>query len=140
MYFSLFFISLRKPSIFNFSPFFFFSFYSFISFQANFVIGRTTATRHRIYLIDFGLVQHVPTRTQLEHQRKSNKLSAFRGTLRYASLNAHHGKILGCVDDLYSLLFVLVELHTGKLPWSHLHDKVWWDIYIYIFMFIYICI
>lgn len=88
------------------------------------MIGSTQATRGRIYLIDFGLVQHIPTKEQFEQQRRSNKVNAFRGTLRYASLNAHQGKMLGCVDDLHSLLFVMVELHTGKLPWSNLQDKV----------------
>ncbi|KAA6380761.1 MAG: putative Tau tubulin kinase 1 [Streblomastix strix] len=65
----------------------------------NFVFGNTLDTSDTIYLIDFG------------------------GTLRYASLQTHHGFDLSRNDDLISLLYVLIELRTGKLPWTSMKTK-----------------
>ncbi|KAA6357765.1 MAG: putative Tau-tubulin kinase 1, partial [Streblomastix strix] len=65
----------------------------------NFVIGNTLDTSDTIYLIDFG------------------------GILRYASLQTHHGFDLGRNDDLISSLYVLIELRTGKLPWTSMKTK-----------------
>ena len=48
----------------------------------------------------------------------------FRGTIRYASLNAHYGRDLSRVDDLWSLLYILVEFATGTLPWNLAKDRV----------------
>ncbi|KAA6389806.1 MAG: putative tau-tubulin kinase 1 [Streblomastix strix] len=48
----------------------------------------------------------------------------FRGILRYASLQTHHGFDLSRNDDLISLLYVLIELRTGKLPWTSMKTKV----------------
>ncbi|KAA6365667.1 MAG: putative Tau tubulin kinase 1, partial [Streblomastix strix] len=60
----------------------------------NYVIGNTLDTSDTIYLIDFG------------------------GTLRYASLQTHHGFDLGRSDDLISLLYNEVcrmkERYLGK--------------------------
>jgi serine/threonine protein kinase len=49
----------------------------------------------------------------------------YRGTLRYASPRTHQGFELCRADDLISLLFILVEMHTGKLPWMRIMNKVW---------------
>ena len=35
----------------------------------------------------------------------------------YASISAHNGNELSCVDDLISLTYVLVYMFKGKLPW-----------------------
>jgi len=48
----------------------------------------------------------------------------FRGTGRYASLNAHNGIELGRCDDLWSLFYTLVEFLRGKLPWRKEKDRV----------------
>jgi hypothetical protein len=44
----------------------------------------------------------------------------FRVTIRYASVNTHHRLDQGRVDDLWSLLYCVVELMCGTLPWAHL--------------------
>jgi tau tubulin kinase len=43
----------------------------------------------------------------------------FRGSSAYASVHAHKEKDLSRRDDLWSLLYVLVEFQQGDLPWRH---------------------
>ena len=69
-----------------------------------------------IYLIDFGLSKrychditgkHVPF--CLKH--------GLTGTPAFASINSHLGGEMGCRDDIESLVYVLVYLLSGSLPW-----------------------
>jgi len=72
--------------------------------------------RPRCYIIDFGLCRpYISSNGEIKEARKS---VGFRGTAAYASINAHDGKDLGRVDDLWSLFYVLVEFMTGDLPWK----------------------
>ncbi|RCN29659.1 hypothetical protein ANCCAN_24579 [Ancylostoma caninum] len=54
--------------------------------------------------------------------RKARGSAEFRGTLRYCSPNVHEKKEQGRRDDLWSLFYVLIELHCG-LPWQTVRDK-----------------
>ncbi|KAA6398351.1 MAG: putative Tau-tubulin kinase 1 [Streblomastix strix] len=87
----------------------------------NFVIGNTKDTSGTIYLIDFGLCKKLAD-PQLSNFKTPLNIN-FRGTMRYASLRTHHGFDLGRSDDLISLLYVLIELRTGKLPWTSMKTK-----------------
>lgn len=49
---------------------------------------------------------------------KERENVGFRGTARYASIQAHFGKELGRVDDLWSLFYMVIEFLTGTLPWK----------------------
>ncbi|KAK2951341.1 putative Tau-tubulin kinase [Blattamonas nauphoetae] len=86
---------------------------------ANFCVGVGNKTNH-IHLIDFGLTKKI---NPFEPSRPSKTGLGFRGTLRYASLNSHKGLELGRVDDLWSLLYMLVELSRRKLPWHDDKEK-----------------
>ncbi|KAA6373236.1 MAG: putative protein serine/threonine kinase [Streblomastix strix] len=89
---------------------------------SNFVIGSTVETSNRIYLIDFGLCKklNVKDRIVVKPSMKGN----FRGTLRYASINAHRKRELGRNDDFMSLIYIFVEFYTGSLPWNDITDPV----------------
>ncbi|XP_041122486.1 tau-tubulin kinase 2 isoform X3 [Polyodon spathula] len=50
-------------------------------------------------------------------------VAGFRGTVRYASVNAHKNKEMGRHDDLWSLFYMLVEFMVGQLPWRKIKDK-----------------
>jgi len=84
----------------------------------NFCIDNSTSYngRARCYIIDFGLCRpYISSTGEIKEARRS---VGFRGTAAYASINAHDGKDLGRVDDLWSLFYVLVEFITGDLPWK----------------------
>lgn len=74
---------------------------------------------HIIYLIDFSLSkQYRDPRTHIHI--KPNDTSSFIGTLAFASINSHLGLELGRRDDLESLVYLLIYLVRGSLPWVHL--------------------
>ncbi|KAA6363122.1 MAG: putative Tau-tubulin kinase 1, partial [Streblomastix strix] len=86
----------------------------------NFMIGNSLKTAGTIYLIDFGLCKRMIKQNGIII--KPSQYTSFRGTVRYASPNAHRHLELGRQDDLISLLYVLVELYVGKLPWNNITD------------------
>lgn len=47
---------------------------------------------------------------------------SFVGTTRYASYAAHIGKELGRKDDLESLIYVIIYLIKGNLPWQSVYN------------------
>jgi len=74
----------------------------------------------KVFIVDFGLAKHhlnkrgvvVPARKHAE----------FRGTLVYASMNAHDKIDLSRRDDLFSFFFVVLELLTEAMPWRTFSD------------------
>ncbi|KIH57166.1 hypothetical protein ANCDUO_12645 [Ancylostoma duodenale] len=46
-----------------------------------------------------------------------------RGTLRYVSLEAHARHDLGPNHDLVALLYSIIELGDGSLPWSKMREE-----------------
>jgi serine/threonine protein kinase len=74
--------------------------------------------RRPIAIIDLGLARQFIDRATNEPFPKRHR-PGFAGTTRYASLNAMKGREQSQRDDLMSLLYSLVELRTGKLPWKH---------------------
>nr|CDS33579.1 tau tubulin kinase 1 [Hymenolepis microstoma] len=84
-------------------------------------IGPGSVSPRNIVMLDFGLArQYTTTSGEL---RSPRPVAGFRGTVRYASANAHLNKELGRQDDLWSLYYMLAEFITGELPWRKIKDK-----------------
>ncbi|KAA6357219.1 MAG: putative tau-tubulin kinase 1, partial [Streblomastix strix] len=86
----------------------------------NFLIGNTQETSGTFYLIGFGLCKKLNRKNDIV-VKPTNK-GRFRGSLKYASLNAHNHIEIGRQDDLISLLYILVEFYNGMLPWSDVDE------------------
>jgi len=88
---------------------------------SNFAMGRTPSTAKKVYMLDFGLSrQYTNSKGQI---RPARVVAGFRGTVRYASINAHRSREMGCHDDLLSLSYMLAEFVNGSLPWRKIKDK-----------------
>ncbi|KAK0167601.1 hypothetical protein PV327_004976 [Microctonus hyperodae] len=88
---------------------------------SNFSIGRHPYNSRVVYMLDFGLARQFTTGTG--EVRPARAAAGFRGTVRYASVNAHKNKEMGRHDDLWSLFYMLVEFVNGQLPWRKIKDK-----------------
>lgn len=66
----------------------------------------------KVYLIDFGLC------VQIENVSNHRMI----GTPRYASLSAHFGYPSSSKDDLESLVYAVIFILTGTLPWAKESD------------------
>ena len=97
---------------------------------SNFCIGLPTADgangaeadgEGRCYILDFGLSRRWKTRNG--DIRPARESVEFRGTCRYASKHSHMSEELGRRDDLWSLLYMLLELLGGDLPWHVTKDR-----------------
>lgn len=72
-------------------------------------------SKHRLYLVDFGLARvYRGADGKLKPPRQR---AGFRGTLRYVSLRVHDRVEQGPADDLVALFFALLEMLYGELPW-----------------------
>jgi len=71
--------------------------------------------RKKVFIVDFGLAKlHLNKKGAAVAARKS---ADFRGTLVYASMNAHNKIDLSRRDDLFSFFFVILELLNEVMPW-----------------------
>ncbi|AIN99554.1 casein kinase I-like protein [Leishmania panamensis] len=86
----------------------------------NILFGRED--QEQLYLVDFGL--SVCFRDRNGKHRPLIKNHSFIGTPRYASLRTHMGYTLSRRDDIEQLVYVMIYLFRGRLPWSGLriHD------------------
>uniref|UniRef100_A0AAY4BAN9 non-specific serine/threonine protein kinase n=1 Tax=Denticeps clupeoides TaxID=299321 RepID=A0AAY4BAN9_9TELE len=88
---------------------------------SNFAMGRFPSTCRTCYMLDFGLARQFTSSCQ--EVRPPRPIAGFRGTVRYASINAHKNREMGRHDDLWSLFYMLVEFLVGQLPWRKIKDK-----------------
>ncbi|KAI6189816.1 CK1/TTBKL protein kinase [Aphelenchoides bicaudatus] len=88
---------------------------------ANLCFGITELSKHRLFVVDYGLVRCFKTPDgKIREQRLR---AGFRGTLRYVSVSVHLRKEQGPSDDLVSLFYTFLELLRGELPWRHLQHQ-----------------
>ncbi|GAA50780.1 tau tubulin kinase [Clonorchis sinensis] len=88
---------------------------------SNFAVGRLPTNSRTIYMLDFGLARQYTT--PKGEVRPPRPVAGFRGTVRYASRNAHMNREMGRHDDLWSMFYMLVEFASGQLPWRRIKDK-----------------
>ncbi|KAJ7344784.1 hypothetical protein JRQ81_000734 [Phrynocephalus forsythii] len=88
---------------------------------SNFAMGRFPSTWRKCYMLDFGLARQFTN--SCGDVRPPRAVAGFRGTVRYASVNAHRNREMGRHDDLWSLFYMLVEFVVGQLPWRKIKDK-----------------
>ncbi|KAJ3037091.1 hypothetical protein HK097_003609 [Rhizophlyctis rosea] len=94
--------------------------------QASLLETDTNLTSFRPHLIDFASSKFWPPPPSLIKKKKRRRSSATKiGTTKYASLNLHKGKEPSPRDDIESLLYLLIDLHNRKLPWSGVLNKNW---------------
>ncbi|GMT33197.1 hypothetical protein PFISCL1PPCAC_24494 [Pristionchus fissidentatus] len=92
---------------------------------SNFALGQVTDPERAVmvHLLDFGLARSFAFHTNGKWiLRLARGSVGFRGTSKYASPNVHDKLESGRRDDLWSLFYVLIELHCG-LPWQKETDK-----------------
>ncbi|KAL3101016.1 hypothetical protein niasHS_001476 [Heterodera schachtii] len=88
----------------------------------NAAIGRAeTKERGRIFLIDFALSRRYIS--QSGRARRQRKKTLFRGTPMYASIAAHARADYSRASDIESWFYTLVDMYTGKLPWTHVTSE-----------------
>jgi serine/threonine protein kinase len=89
----------------------------------NFMIAQAQAQLHdhnpvkKLHIIDFGLSRiyikdgaHIPNKPN----------SSIVGTMRYISTYIHEGNVYSRRDDIISILYVIIYLLKGRLPWCGL--------------------
>ncbi|XP_062221040.1 casein kinase 1-like protein HD16 isoform X2 [Phragmites australis] len=85
----------------------------------NFLLGTPgTPEEKKLFLVDLGLATKWKDSSTGLHVDYDQRPDVFRGTVRYASVHAHLGRIGSRRDDLESLAYTLVFLLRGRLPWQ----------------------
>ena len=72
-----------------------------------------------LYLVDFGLSKRFVTAAGT-HVRRSGGRTKMTGTPRFASIHTHEGWTPTRRDDVEGLLYTLIYLYKGSLPWQGL--------------------
>ena len=79
---------------------------------SNFVMCKEN---RQVFIVDFGLAKkHLDSNNMPVPKRKS---ADFRGTVSFASLNAHMSIDLARRDDMWSLYFTMLDFLNEKLEW-----------------------
>ncbi|KAG9396142.1 Protein kinase domain [Carpediemonas membranifera] len=84
----------------------------------NFAFGRQSS---QLYVIDFGIARLFMAEDGTVIPARKNP--GFRGSVQYASINAHLNQELSPRDDYWSMVFSVLELLNGSLPWTGVSDK-----------------
>lgn len=83
----------------------------------NILMGKNEK-HNQCFIVDFGISKIYRDNNGIHIPYRDKK--SFIGTTRYASISAHNGIEISRKDDLESLIYVLVFLYKGNLPWQNL--------------------
>lgn len=80
--------------------------------------NETENNTDKIFLIDFGM-----SRTYIDDKTRAHRCNKIRtsgiiGMPRYVSINVHDGNEPSRRDDLISIMYVVIYLVKGRLPWK----------------------
>ena len=80
--------------------------------------NESSNTSDKLFIIDFGM-----SRTYIDDKTKTHRCNKLRttgiiGTPRYISTNVHDGNEPSRRDDLISIMYVIIYLVKGRLPWK----------------------
>jgi len=78
----------------------------------NFLFG-LNEQRERLYIIDFGFCKKCNN-----PQTPPKRMTSILGTPNYISINVHDYNEPNKHDDLESILYTIMYLYCGKLPWD----------------------
>lgn len=79
-----------------------------------------TGEEKKMHIIDFGLSKfYMKSNKHVENIKNCSIV----GTIRYISLNVHEGDVYSRRDDIVSIMYVIIYLIKGKLPWMGLVAK-----------------
>jgi len=87
----------------------------------NFVMG-LGKEHQKVYAIDFGLAKKYRDPVTKMHIRFSENHSLV-GTARYSSINTHMGIQQSRRDDVESIIYLILYLMEGRLPWQGVRGK-----------------
>jgi serine/threonine protein kinase len=74
----------------------------------------------KLHVIDFGLSRfYMKGNSHVENTHNRSIV----GTIRYISLNVHEGDVYSRRDDIVSIMYVIIYLIKGNLPWMGLVAK-----------------
>lgn len=82
----------------------------------NFMFGKGKKNS-TLFIIDFGLSKKYRDSNTKQHIKFSDKRS-LTGTARYASINSHMGHEQSRRDDLEAIMYLIIYLFAGELPWQ----------------------
>jgi casein kinase 1 len=72
---------------------------------------------NQVFLIDFGLAQLFCNPSTRRHIQPVSGLKTV-GTITFTSINSHSGQMQTCCNDLESLVYSIIYLCHGSLPWQ----------------------
>ncbi|KAH9165207.1 doubletime [Lactarius sanguifluus] len=84
----------------------------------NFMTGASELSS-QVFLIDFGLAQLFRNPSTRRHVPLVSGLKTV-GTIIFTSINSHSGRTQSHQDDLESLVYSIVYLCRGRLPWQNI--------------------
>jgi serine/threonine protein kinase len=85
----------------------------------NFLVTNTNNNTLLVYIIDFGFC--ISFLNNNFHISLTNNNSII-GSPNYISINIHNGLTPSRRDDLESIIYIILELYFGKLPWANTID------------------
>lgn len=91
----------------------------------NIMLPRNSREGVQLKLVDFGLSKSFMDSNDASKHAPMHEHCFLRGSARYASLNQHLGLTPSRRDDLESLLYTLIFLVKGSLPWQAVMRPEW---------------